>query len=691
MPKANIPRVIMALLMACLLTGVAYAEGNRITSDLWIHAIIHTVEKGAVEALWQQGGEDTNAAGDHVIWGYFYADPEIVSWGSQQNPEVFVKIWFDRNGRLDVNYFHVSVPDIEVLSGYPHTGLPDEHGTLTLARRYVRHYYENGQSHADENYEDGNPAVGYWRWPTRPPAAYPTDMGVMIAASINTKEKGPVEAIWRKGGEDTHVEGHRVIWGHFYASPDDVPWGSQENPEIFAKMWFDASGRADVNFFHVSVPDIRVYSDFPYDDKGTQDGMTLIEDRYVRHEYQIDPECPVEEQNKFVYDVMKDTYLWSDKVPEVDHTDYPTPQALLDDLKYRKLDKWSYVTSSEEHGAYFDEGEYLGLGFRPQFDDAGDCRIIFVYEDSPAEKAGLQRGDRLLEINDHMVSEYTLYGLWEMALAQDADEPVKMTVADSDGPVRDVSMNKEWIAVDAILHDDILDIRGTKIGYLVFNAFVEAARGELDEIFALFRQHQIDELVLDLRYNQGGELEIARYLASLIAGTHVAEKVFAKTVHNDKHRDWDDVIHFVKPEEALSLDRLICVTTGLTASASELVINGLRPFMEVVSIGETTSGKPVGMHGWDFCDIHVAPVEFRVTNADDEGDYFDGLLPTCQAGDDLTRMFGDLEESALKGALHYATTGSCLDGTGRSDSRGAEVVAEQAAETGRLLRNIRAF
>lgn len=125
------------------LQGTGSGKGFIVGPDLWIRAIIHTAEKGAVEAAWQKGGEDTTTAGDHVIWGHFYARPEDVNWGSPQNPDVSVKIWFDRSGRVDVNFFFMSVPDIEVLSDYPCDGVPDLHGLMTLSRRYIRQYYEN--------------------------------------------------------------------------------------------------------------------------------------------------------------------------------------------------------------------------------------------------------------------------------------------------------------------------------------------------------------------------------------------------------------------------------------------------------------------------------------------------------------------------------------------------------------------
>ncbi len=218
------------------------------------------------------------------MWGHFYASPDSVNWGSLQNPDLFVKIWFDRSGRVDVNFFHVSVPDIEVYSDFPYDESPDEHGMTTLDTRYVRQYYYKGGSYMEENYEDGDPATGYW--PENDPAGYLTINDLRIGAVINTTGgKGSIDAIWQQGGYDTTPGGHQVLWGYFYASPSDVNWGSKNNPDLFVKIWFDVSGRIDVNYFHVSVPDIEVYSDLPTDDSYDRKGTTIMDDRYIRHEF----------------------------------------------------------------------------------------------------------------------------------------------------------------------------------------------------------------------------------------------------------------------------------------------------------------------------------------------------------------------------------------------------------------------
>jgi len=276
--------LFFVLLTACMVAGTAYGDGTEVTDALRIKAVINTEEKGPVEAVWQQGGEDWTGAGDHVIWGYFYASPDDVTWGSMQNPDVFVKIWFDRGGRTDVNFFHVSVPDIEVYSDYLYDAEPEQRGTLTTLRRHIRQYYEDGRSHMEKNYENGE-APRKYDPPTGNPSVNFVENDLRIGTVINTKERGGIQGVWKQGGEDRTPGGHHVIWGYVYANPDDVNWGSSENPELFVKIWFDAGGRLDVNFFHVSVPDIEVYSGFPDNSVYDQKGTAILTNRYIRHEY----------------------------------------------------------------------------------------------------------------------------------------------------------------------------------------------------------------------------------------------------------------------------------------------------------------------------------------------------------------------------------------------------------------------
>ena len=291
--KLLLRRVISWFGLFLILAGISFQtyaltpQGQVITADLRIGAVINTMEKGEIEAVWYQGGQGTTKNGDKVVWGFFYANPTDVNWGSPNNPDLFVKIWFDKSGRVDVNFFHVSMPDIQVYSAYKSADY-SKPSTSTLVNRYVRHYYDdNGKNGAEVNTEDGLPAAGYTQ--THNPTGQDTVNNLKIAAMINTTDSGPIEAGWRFGGQDKTSRGDQVAWGYFFAKPSDVGWGLVDNPDLFVKIWFSFDGKIDVNFFHVSVPDIEVYSDFPKAnnslERNKEAGTTVLKDRYIRHMY----------------------------------------------------------------------------------------------------------------------------------------------------------------------------------------------------------------------------------------------------------------------------------------------------------------------------------------------------------------------------------------------------------------------
>lgn len=153
-------------------------------------------------------------------------------------------------------------------------------------------------------------------------------------------------------------------------------------------------------------------------------------------------------------------------------------------------------------------------------------------------------------------------------------------------------------------------------------------------------------------------------LAGLIAGAKTEGLIFTSFIHNDKHRAWDEQSALEKQTAALDLTRVFVITTEATASASESLINGLRPHVDVRTIGATTHGKPVGMYSWNFCDLVAVPISFEIVNADGAGGYYDGLAPDCLADDLLTVPAGDVEETSLAEAPHLLEFGTCSTSDG---------------------------
>jgi C-terminal processing protease CtpA/Prc len=220
-------------------------------------------------------------------------------------------------------------------------------------------------------------------------------------------------------------------------------------------------------------------------------------------------------------------------------------------------------------------------------------------------------------------------------------------------------MTKRIVTIPTVPLVRTYSVSGRRVGYVVFRNFVEPSYDALDAAFAELRAAGVTELVLDLRYNGGGLVGVARHLASLIGGMRTGGAVLAEYFHNDRYQRLNEIIRFEAKANALALDRLMVITTRASASASELVINALRPFMAVHVIGDRTYGKPVGQYAISFCDKTLAPVSFTLRNANGEGDYFDGIAVTCAAADDLSRQLGDPLEGSLREALAFIDTGRC--------------------------------
>ncbi|OQX74548.1 MAG: hypothetical protein B6D59_02200 [Campylobacteraceae bacterium 4484_4] len=378
-------------------------------------------------------------------------------------------------------------------------------------------------------------------------------------------------------------------------------------------------------------------------------------------------ECTLQKQKEFVYHVMHDSYLWYDKVPVLDYNDtsYDSPEALLEALKYKPLDRWSYITTQKAYNSYFEEGKYIGYGFRFQIEeDQNRSTILFVYPDSPAERGGMQRGERILKINGKTIGEIldqnlsdTIFGADEVGI------DTTFLLKKRDGSEEELTLSKAVVSIKTVLAESVFDLQNRKVGYLLFNSFISPASNELEESFRRFKEEGIEILILDLRYNGGGRLDIAAELASLITGSRMDGKEMLKITHNDKYRRRDWRLRYPDASvNALSLTTLYLITTEETCSASEALINALRASnagMEVHTIGERSCGKPVGMYGEDFCDKHIAPIEFALYNSDGTGEYFEGIAPECNATDDPGHLLADRNESMLKEALTHIQSGAC--------------------------------
>ncbi len=372
------------------------------------------------------------------------------------------------------------------------------------------------------------------------------------------------------------------------------------------------------------------------------------------------PSCSATGQSIFVRDTLQELYLWYRELPDADPARYATPEQYLEAVRLRPRDAtFSYLTSRAANDAFYSESQFIGLGLSTTV-SGGEMRVLQVFDGSPAAEAGLERGARIEVIDGRDVPALIASGASDSAFGPaQAGLVVTIEFRRRDGERRTAAVRKRAVTIPTVSLTRVFDVGGRKVGYLFFRNFVRPSVAALDEAFAALRDAGVGELVLDLRYNGGGLVDVAVHLASLIAGSAVRDQVFAESRHNDRNLRLNATLRFTNPPQAVRLDRVVVIATQASASASELVINGLRPFLPVVIVGDRTYGKPVGQYALPFCDKVFAPVSFAMVNAAGRGDYFDGLAADCAAADDVEHDLGSAEESSLGEALRFIQNGSC--------------------------------
>ncbi len=386
------------------------------------------------------------------------------------------------------------------------------------------------------------------------------------------------------------------------------------------------------------------------------------------------PDCSATAQKEFVLARMRDVYLWADRLPaDIDIADFDTPEALLAELRSfsppgsggQSVDRFSFIGSAEADAQFFGEGQFAGFGFSSRFEAENDLRFTRVFADSPAARAGFERGQRVLEIDGRTIAEIqaaeginAVFGPSEVGVTR------SFRIREPDGSEFEVSVSKDVVTIDPVPQARSLDAQGASVGYLEMAQFIgtaEGAGGPLDEAFSSFDDASVTGLVIDLRYNGGGLVRTAELLGDYLGWGAAPSEVFSRTRFNDANSssNRDELFQFVAASPVLS--DIVFIATGATASASELVINGMAPHVRVGIVGEDTFGKPVGQTAeiLQDCDVILRPVAFETVNSLDEGDFFDGLPVDCPAPDDIRFAIGAADDPALETALELLTSGSC--------------------------------
>ena len=386
--------------------------------------------------------------------------------------------------------------------------------------------------------------------------------------------------------------------------------------------------------------------------------------------------------NHWIYEQMKTYYLWEDELPSVKSFSKTDPEMFFESLLYDDLDKWSFIT--DDYGSLSStlSGTPTSMGYSPAFylyNNSENVLIVveYVYPGSPAETAGLKRGDIILTINGTKMDQSNYYDLY----SGDSYTAELATVTDGTLSLSGTSYNltAAEIAADPAIFHSVIEQGGKRIGYLVYTEFVEGDNDEyltsLGNIFDEFNSAGITDLVVDLRYNPGGLIDCACFFASAIAPYNVVSnsEILVNMNYNDmlesyfKHYEGSGsenlVYRFPSNSHNMNLSTVYFLTTSGTASASELLISGLRPYMNSVIIGEPTYGKYTGAFVLQNSDDEdnsnwaIVPIVMKYSNADGYTDFVDGLTPDYVLEDNLVGAvpFGNTSDPFLSKAIEIIT------------------------------------
>ncbi|HBH82771.1 MAG: hypothetical protein A2X05_00755 [Bacteroidetes bacterium GWE2_41_25] len=363
-----------------------------------------------------------------------------------------------------------------------------------------------------------------------------------------------------------------------------------------------------------------------------------------------------------LYNIMQSYYLWDKLMPVVTKENYHGPYELLEAMRYKKLDRWSYVQDYDDYLAQ-SQAIFVGHGIRIGLDGTNKTRIAQIYNNSPMYPFGVRRGWIIKKLNGTDLAPIFLAG--DGVAYRDLIGPSQAGVTNTflfvtpEGKDSIITTTKSTFTLNTVLHFDTLVLKTGVTGHLVFEQFVEPSNAELQTAFAFFKQNNINNIIVDLRYNGGGDISVLQKLAAYIAGSSYFEKPFLNFKHNEQQAARNKTYNYSTVTAPVSVPKMIAITTRATGSASEDLINGLKPVMEVRTIGDTTNGKPVGMYGFKHKTAYMFwPISFELENTLGEGEFYDGFFPEKYVPDDITHDWGNRNEACLKEAIYYLENGS---------------------------------
>ncbi|WP_322962965.1 S41 family peptidase [Sphingomonas fuzhouensis] len=399
-----------------------------------------------------------------------------------------------------------------------------------------------------------------------------------------------------------------------------------------------------------------------------------------------DNACSLRNRQNWVAAQMNEWYLFPDTLPaSLDPSPYATVSDYIDALTatargQRKDRYFTYITSIAEENAYYNSGASAGFGFRLTA-DASQSKLMIAesFESGAALAAGIDRGSEIRGIGTSSTNIQSIADIVRAdpnnglsnALGPDTAGTTRyFQVADPSGNVRIVSLTKSTYTLQPVSPSygtQIITDNGQRYGYINLRTFISTADPQLRAAFATFKQQGITQVVVDLRYNGGGSIDIADLFNNLLGANRQTSDVMGYVAFRASKSSNNETTYFTPQSESIAPTRLAFIGTGGTASASELVLNRTLPYMgsNTGLIGANTYGKPVGQIARDNaqCDDRLRVIAISLQNANKQGDYYNGLASvvpaSCRASDDLTHKMGDPQEASTRAALDFLQGKSC--------------------------------
>ena len=383
--------------------------------------------------------------------------------------------------------------------------------------------------------------------------------------------------------------------------------------------------------------------------------------------------------DRWIDDTMRVWYYWKQDIPHTNDLNYFSPPfeffaSVLSEQDGKDGQPFSTIDSLDAPATRGVPSTDYGYGFQYTTNHVEDndtalyARLLYVSPDSPAGEAGLERGDWILEMDGEPITENNYSRL-------NGGEGITLTVGYYDAAQDTILAYAEpqTLAPARTFYDNPVHYRNVyvsgskRVGYLVYNHFTGGLTessteydDDLREAFSYFATEQVNEFVLDLRYNNGGQLSCASLLCAMLAPSSALGQTLAYLEFNESIGEQEMVFDesLIQGGANLNLSRLYVLTSTETASASEMLINCLKPYMEVVLVGGTTVGKNVASRAFvnEELMLEMRPIVCKLYNADRESEYAEGFTADVSVDEngDMARFlpFGNPDELMLYTALN---------------------------------------